>query len=361
MKITELQTQCVNIPLERPIATAIHHMKSVGCVLLRLKTDTELEGQSYIFTLNAARLKSFEEMIKGFRHLVLGKDPHFVSAIWQSVWQEINPTGHKGVTISALSAIDIALWDLVGKAHNAPLHHIFGACRESIDTYASGGLWLSQDIDDLKQEAEAYLRAGFKSMKIRVGKDNLEEDIARVAAVRKTIGPEHGLLADANQALTPKQAIRLGKALDEFNLLWLEEPVAAYDLDGHAEVRANIPMPLASGETEYTALGMKDMIEKKACDILMPDLQRIGGLTEMRRTAALASVHHMPISTHIFTEHSLSVAGSAPNCIRVEHMPWYALLFNEEMELDKNGHILIPDRPGTGFTFHEDRIDRFMI
>ncbi len=361
MKITEFQTQCVNVPLDKPIATAIHAIESVGCVLLRLKTDKGLEGQSYIFTINAVRLKAFEEMVKGFKHLVLDQDPHYVSGIWQSIWAEINPTGHKGVTISALSAIDTALWDLVGKAHNKSLHHIFGACRDSIDTYASGGLWLSQTKDELKAEANAFLKAGFKSMKIRVGKDSLDEDIARVAAVRNTIGPEHGLLADANQALTAKQAIRLGKALDEFNLIWLEEPVPAYDLEGHAEVRANIPMPLASGETEYTALGLKDMIEKKACDILMPDLQRIGGLSEMRRSAELASVYNLPVSTHIFTEHSLSIAGSAPNCISAEHMPWYAPLFREEMELDKNGHILIADRPGTGFTFHPERIDAFRI
>lgn len=357
MKITCLKTQCVTVPLSRPITTAIHDMKSAGCVLVRLTTDTELEGQGFVFTLNGDRLKVFEEMIKGFASFVIGKDPHFVSGIWQSIWQEINPAGHKGVTISALSAIDTALWDLVGKAANLPLHHLFGACRESIDTYASSGLWLSQDIDNLKSEAEGFLSAGFKSMKIRVGKDSLDEDISRAAAVRQTIGPEHGLLADANQALTPKQAIRMGKALDEFDLTWFEEPVAADDLDGHAEVRTNIPMPLASGETEYTAMGMKDMIEKRACDILMPDLQRIGGLTEMRRTAALASVHHLPISTHFFTQHSLSIAGSAPNCISIEHIDWFTPLFREEMELDGNGRIVVPNRPGTGFTFDETRIE----
>ena len=353
MKITHVETRLVNLPFEAPIKTAVHDMRSVGCCLLSLKTDEGLVGEGYLFTLNSVRLKAFDEMVRGFEHVLIGRDPHYVSAIWEDIWKEINPTGHKGVTISALSTIDTACWDLIGKAADKPLHHLFGACRDSIPTYASGGLWLSQTIDSLQSEAQAFLDLGFKAMKLRLGSGNRSSDIARVKAVRDVIGPDVGLMVDINQGLIPKAAIRLGRELEDFNLIWIEEPVAAYDLEGHAKVTAALDTPIASGETEYTRFGIQAMIEKKACDILMPDLQRVGGLTEMRRVAALADAHNMKISTHIFTEQSLSIAGSSPNCMSVEHMPWFSPLFNEEMVIE-NGNIQIPDRPGTGFTFRDD-------
>ena len=360
MKITALKTQLVNLPLENPIHTAIHNISSVGCVLLSLETDEGHVGQSYVFTINAVRLKAFDEMIRGFSHQLIGKDPHYTEAIWQSIWNEINPTGHKGITISALSAIDTACWDLVGKAANKPLHQIFGACRDRVRTYASSGLWMSMKIDELQQQAQDFLDQGFEAMKIRVGSTKQSDDVERVKAVRNAVGDDVDLMVDINQAFDAKTAIKLGRKLEAFDLLWIEEPVPAYDLEAHAEVRQTLDTHIASGETEYTRFGMQAMIEKKACDILMPDLQRIGGMTEMRRVAALAASHNMPISTHIFTEQSLSIAGSSYNCMSVEHMDWFAPLFNEQMEIDA-GDIVIPDRPSTGFTFNQDIVNQYTI
>ncbi|HCH24085.1 MAG TPA: mandelate racemase [Oceanospirillaceae bacterium] len=350
MKITAINTHLIEIPFAKPIQTAIHDMHSVGCVCLDIETDDGLVGEAYAFTLNAVRLKAFDEMLNGFKHQLIGQDPHYVTGIWQAIWQEINPTGHKGVTISALSTIDTALWDLVGKAAEQPLHKLFGACRDQTWTYASGGLWLSQSIDELLMQADEFVQQGFRAMKVRVGNPNIDIDIERVRELRQALGNDIEILADANQAYTPKQAIRLGKALEQLNIVWLEEPVAAYDLKGHAKVTAALHMDIASGETEYTSLGMQSMIDAQACDILMPDLQRIGGLTEMRRVAALANAHNMRISSHIFTEQSLCIAGSTPNCMSVEHMPWYAPMFKESMVIT-DGYIAMPQGHGTGFTF----------
>lgn len=360
MIITDLRTQLVDLPLAQPITTAIHDMHSVGCVLLTLESDDGVTGESYVYTINAARLKAFDEMIKGFSHQLINRDPHYVGAIWQCIWDEINPTGHKGVTISALSAIDVACWDMVGKAAGLPLHHVFGACRDRIKTYASGGMWLSQSIDSLVEEAIQFVDQGFTAIKMRVGSGTIRYDVDRVRAVREAIGPDIDLMADANQGLRPKQAIRLGDELEEFHLLWFEEPVAAHDMEGHAKVTASIVTPVASGETEYTRFGMQQMIAAEACDILMPDLQRIGGYSEMMKVAHIASAQNMKISTHVFTEHSLCIAGAAENCVSVEHMPWHGLLFNESLELDK-GELIIPQRPGTGFTFNQEAIEDFTI
>ena len=360
MKITRCRTTAVEVPLAKPIATAIHRMQSVGCILLELETDTGLTGESYVFTLNAVRLKALDEMLRSFLDRVEGRDPHQVTGIGQAVWDEINPIGHKGFPIAALCAIDTACWDLIGKAAEQPLHHLFGACRDRVPTYASGGLWLSQSIDELVDEAAGFVEQGFRAMKIRLGKPTLAEDVERVRAVRDTIGPGFELLADANQGLDVKRAIRLGRELEAFDLGWFEEPVIYHDLAGCAEVRQALSLRVAAGETEYTRYGMREILDARAVDVLMPDLQRIGGLSEMRRVAALASSRDIPVSTHLFTEHSLAFAGSEPNCISVEHMPWFAPLFNESMQIE-NGDILIPERPGTGFSFDRDAIERFRL
>ena len=360
MKIIKLQTQLVNIPLTKPIKTAIHNMQSVGCVLVSIHSDEGIVGEGYCFALNGVRIKAFNEIVQSFAPMIEGQDTDFIEAIWENIYQSLNAVGQKGMTIGALAAVDTALWDLQGKALNKPLHRIFGACRDRINTYASGGLWLSQDIDELCTEAEGFIDQGFRSMKIRLGKPTWQEDIERVKAVRETIGNDIELLTDANQSLNTKQAIKLGRELEAYNIGWFEEPVSAQNLTGHADIRQKLDINIASGETEYTRYGMKAMLDIQACDILMPDLQRMGGLSEMRKVAALSASYHIPISTHIFTEQSLSIAGSASNCISVEHMPWFETLFNEKMELE-NGKLLIPERAGIGFTFNKDAIANYKI
>ena len=360
MKIIKLQTQLINIPLKKPIKTAIHDMYSVGCVLVSIHSDEGLVGEGYCFALNAVRLRAFDEIVKSFASLVEGQDADYIEGIWDNIYQSLNPMGQKGMTIGALSAVDTALWDLQGKALNKPLHRIFGACRDKVKTYASGGLWLSQSIDELCDEAQSFIDQGFRTMKIRVGKSTWQEDIERVKAVRETIGNDIELLSDANQSLNTKQAIKLGRELEYYDIGWFEEPVSAQNLSGHAEIRQKLDINIASGETEYTRYGMKAMLDIQACDILMPDLQRMGGISEMRKVAALSASYNVPISTHIFTEQSLCIAGSASNCISVEHMPWFESLFNEKMKME-DGDLLIPERPGTGFTFSQDAIERFRL
>lgn len=358
MLIELVTTTMVRLPLRSPIGTAIHAIDSVGCVLVEVRTVEGVVGQSFVFTINANRLVAFDEMIRGLAPLAVGRGVHETAGIWESIWLEINPTGHKGVTISALSAIDIACWDAFARTIGLPLSHVFGACRTEVDTYASSGLWLTATIDELISEAAAFVEQGFRAVKLRIGSARLEDDVTRVRAVREAIGDDVGLLVDANQKFTPKEAIRLGRMLEEFSLGWIEEPVAAHDLRGHADVRSALDTPIASGETEYTRFGIQAMIDARSADILMPDLQRIGGYTDFRRAAAIAGSNHLPVSSHFFTEYSLALAGSLPNCISVEHIDWFAPLFVEVVQL-RDGMITIPDGPGTGFTFDPELARRF--
>ena len=177
MKITKIATRIINLPFESTITTAVHEMSSVGCVLLTIETDEGIEGQSYLFSLNAANIHSFDEKLKGFEMHLIGKDPHLVEVIEQEIWQTISSVKNKHIAIAALSTIDTAIWDIVGKTANLPLHRLFGACREKIKTYASGGLWLSQSIDSLLKDAQNFLDQGFRSMKIRVGSNDWKKDV----------------------------------------------------------------------------------------------------------------------------------------------------------------------------------------
>ncbi len=360
MRIERVETALVEIPLRTPIGTAIHQIRSVGCVLTSLTTTDGAVGESLIFTINADRLRAFDEMVRGFAPYAIGREAFETTRIWEAIWAAANPTGHSGVTISALAAIDVACWDAFARSIGQPLHRLFGVSRVDVATYASSGLWLSTPVDELAAEADAFVASGFDAVKLRIGSTRVDDDVVRVRTVRDAIGPDIGLLVDANQAFTPKQAIRLGHQLEEFDLTWIEEPVAADDLTGHAEVRAALVTPVASGETEYTRFGLQAMIDARAADVLMPDLQRVGGYTEFLRAAAAASAHHVPVSSHFFTEHSLSLAGSIANCISVEHVDWFSTLFRESTEL-VGGRLVVPDRPGTGFSFDPEAIGRYRL
>jgi len=360
MRVTGLETTIVKVPFDKPLKTAIHHIEGVGCALLTVRTDEGISGEAYAFTMNGARIKVIDAMIHELEEMIVGRDPFDTEAIWQSIWDSYNFLGHKGISIIALSTVDTALWDIVGKAAGKPLHKLWGAARESIPTYASGGQWLSYSIDELQSEAAGFVTEGHRALKIRIGKPTVAEDVERVAAVRQAVGPEIGLMVDANQGMTPKHAIKLARELEALDLIWFEEPTPCWDFKGHAEVRSATEIPIASGETEYTRYGMQQMIETGACDILMPDLQRIGGYTEFKRAAQLAASVDMPVTTHIFTEHSLPIAGHAPNCTWLEHMPWFAPLFNEGVIVEE-GKVALPDRPGHGFTFSEEAVARFRV
>ncbi len=360
MKITDVRTVLVNIPFEKPLRTSIHSFGCAGCVLVFIDTDAGITGESYVFSFNVARLKVFDAMIQSFKPELLGEDPHYTEKIWQKIWREINFFGHKGVTLFGLSAIDVACWDVKGKAAGRPIYKLLGAVRDQVPVYASGGLWLSQTIDELVKEAKDFIAQGFRYMKLRIGKPYIEEDVERVRAVHQIIGHNIGLMVDANQAFNLTHAIKLGRRLEEFNLIWYEEPVAAYDLEGSARVAAALDVPIASGETDYTRYGFRQMLEMKAADVLMPDLARMGGYTDFLKVAHMAEAYEVPVSPHIFSEQSLQIMGVIPNGTYLEHMPWFAPLFREKIEI-KNGMVEIPNRPGTGFTFDLNKIEEYRI
>jgi L-alanine-DL-glutamate epimerase-like enolase superfamily enzyme len=355
MKVTRVETRCVRVKLDKPISSALGQLHSFGCILVFVHCDSGIVGENLIFTLNARRTRVLQSMIEEMADLVIGHDAGHIASFWARAWRDINFLGHKGVSVVGISGLDGALWDALGKMSNLPLYRILGGAQDRVPVYHSGGLWLSYSEKELVAEAESFAGAGFTAMKMRLGSPEPTTDVARVRAVRTAIGPKIKLMADANQGLTESQAIRLGRALEEFDLTWFEEPLPAWDLDGLARVAAALDTPIASGETEYTRYGFRRMLELRSADVLMPDLQRVGGVSEFMRVGHMAESYDIPVSSHLFPETSLQVLGALANAIYLEYMPWFSKLYNETIKFVE-GQAIIPERPGWGFTFNQDYV-----
>jgi L-alanine-DL-glutamate epimerase-like enolase superfamily enzyme len=357
MKITRLRTQVVHLPINPPILTAIlGSIRSADCVLTFLDTDEGITGEGLVMSINNRRLGVIHEMIRNLEDLVVGLDPRFGGTLNAKAWKDLNFLGYEGVSIVGLAATDNALWDLRGKAAGLNVAHLIGACRPAVPTYASGGLWLGSSIDELQKEAAGFVARGFRAMKTRVGPADPERMVERVAAVREAVGPDIHLMVDANQQMSVKQAIRIGRMMEELNLTWFEEPVICHDHEGEARIAAALDTPIASGETVYTHRGILRMLDARSADVLMPDLQRMGGPTEFLKAGHLCEAYHIPCASHLFPEMSLPLLAALPGGYYLEHMPWFEAIYRERIELDTAGHAIVPDRPGWGFSFDPEAI-----
>ncbi len=355
MKVTGIETRPVVVTLPKPIGSALGMMDRMGVVLVTVRTDEGVSGENLIFTLNDRRTRVLRQMVDDLSDVIVGFDAGHIAGFWARAWTSINFLGHKGVPVVGISAIDGALWDAAGKAAGLPLYRMLGGAKTRVPAYHSGGLWLSLSTAELVEEAGRFAAEGFRAMKMRLGSADPADDIARVRAVREAIGPGIKLMADANQGLNEAQAIRLGRRLEEFDLTWFEEPLPAWDLEGLARVSAALDTPIASGETEYTRYGFRRMLELRSADILMPDMQRVGGVSEFMRVGHMAEAHDVAVSSHLFSETSVQVLGALSNSSFLEFMPWFSALYRERLEFD-GGDVLVPERPGWGFTFDAEVI-----
>ncbi len=353
MKVAAVEIEHVVLPLPRPIGFALGEIHSLGCLLVTVRSDEGAIGESLVFSLNDRYCRVFAEMIRTLVPVVVGTDPSFTAAFWDRALKAVNFVGVSGVSIVGIAAIDGALWDLNGRAAGLPLHRMLGGARRRVPAYHSGGLWLSLTPAELADEAAAMAAAGWKAIKVRVGGASAEGDVARIRAVRTAIGPSVRLMADANQALGEGEAVRRGRRFEEFDLEWFEEPLPLWDLDGLARVRRRLMMPIASGESAYARHEFRRMIELGCADVLMPDMQRVGGVSEFMRVGQMAAAAGLAVSSHLFSEVSLQLLAALPNASYLEYMPWFAPLYRERIEIEA-GEAIVPDRPGSGFTFDRD-------
>ena len=358
MKVISLTIQAVKVPLDKPIPSGKMVIYSADALLVTLRTSEHF-GEGMVFTLNGLRLGILRDMILSLEALVVGIELESYEAFINQAWKELVFLGQRGIGAIALSSIDMALMDLKAKHANVNVSQLFGIVQTHIPMYRSGALRLSASIDMLQSEAQTLISQGFKAIKMSLGSSKIGDDVARVQAVRQVIGNDIQLMTDCNQQLSVAHAIQLGLQLEQYQLAWIEEPVVYHDHLGEAQIAAALKTPIASGENEFTAQGMIEMIEKKSADILMPDMQRMGGPTELMKVAKLMQAANLPIAPHLFTQMSLPLAAAMPNAIYVEYMPWFSPLYQEHLELNPDGTVTVPVQPGWGFVFDQAAIQRY--
>ncbi len=283
---------------------------------------------------------------------MIGEDPNDIAKLYNKLLWAGASVGRSGVATQALAALDIALYDLKSKRADLPLAKFLGAYRDSVRTYNTSGGFLNSSISEVKERATQSLAEGIGGIKIKVGLPDSAEDLKRVAAVREHIGPDVPLMVDANQQWDRATALRMGRKLEQFDLTWIEEPLDAYDAEGHAALAAALDTPIATGEMLASVAEHERLIATRACDIIQPDAPRVGGITQFLRLATLADQAGLDLAPHFAMEIHLHLAAAYPREPWVEHFDWLDPLFNERLET-RDGRMIVPDRPGLGITLSD--------
>lgn len=359
MKIEEVRTARLSIPLKPPLADSTHRLDRIDWILVDVITDSGLTGHSCMLSFDYG-----PELLKGIvdhelRRVVIGMDPQLIGKVREACWNQVEYIGQTGVAAWGISAIDIAVWDILGKSLGSPVYKLLGACRESVPVYGSGG-WLSYSMEQLLQEVTSYMKRGFKAVKIKVGSKDKSKDIVRVKAVREAIGPDIGLMIDANQSWSPHEAIAFSRAIQDFEIAWFEEPISKDDLDGYARVASSTSIPIATGEREYSMRAFRELLERGAISIVQPDALRFGGISGCVKLVNLADAYNAQVAPHFYKEIDIHIVAAARNGTWIEYFPWLDELLVHPLKVE-SGMAVAPSHPGMGLEFKPEAIREYKI
>ena len=367
MKIIEITTTEVFYPnimaIEDGTLSSEHSFSGKSQLFVHIKTNSGLEGLGIGQSSPGVR----EVIETDLKSILINQDPLDIEYLWTQMYRRVRSYGRKGIAICAISAIDIGLWDLKAKILQLPLYKLLGSYTDKIPVYGSGG-WTNLNESDLVKSMINYIDMGFTRIKMKVGKNygkSEREDILRVQAVRKAVGNDVALYIDANTAYYVKQAIYMAKEFEQIQVGWFEEPTIPDDITGLAEIRSKINTPVASGELEYTKFGFKQLLQNNAVDIVQPNVERVGGITEWLKVANLAQAYNVPIAPHACLLVHLHLACNQPNVKAIESV-------DTEHELDKVLYTEIPqtengiitpfaDKHGLGLELNPYSIQKWSI
>jgi L-alanine-DL-glutamate epimerase-like enolase superfamily enzyme len=356
MKITAIDTALLTVPTPKPMALQYPQHK---LVVAEIATDEGVRGLGYSLVFNGGGAEAVLAYLETrLKPALLGEDPTFVERLWEKMFRADMGVRKQGVAAYALSALDIGLWDIAGKRAGLPLYKLWGAVTDRVGAYGSGG-WAKYGVADLVAEAEKYAALGCKHYKMKIHHPDEKVNRERVAAVKKALGPGVRMMVDVNQGRDVLGNVRQAALLEEFDLVWYEEPVLADDYAGLAEVAGRIRIPVAAGENHYTRWEFKELFGRKAIAYAMPDVCRANGFSETLRIARLAAAHGVPLTPHLIHEISIHVVGASANGFLVEFMDWAPPDLFEELPECKDGLLRIPDRPGHGVSLARGAIARY--
>jgi L-alanine-DL-glutamate epimerase-like enolase superfamily enzyme len=356
-RIRHVKLSTVTLPLQTPISDAKvltgvqKPMTEIVFLFAEIATEDDHRGIGFSYSKRAGGPAHYAHA-KEIADRLIGEDPSDIARIYTKLLWAGASVGRSGVATQAIAALDIALYDLKAKRAGLSLSKFLGSHRDSVKSYNTSGGFLHLSIDEVKDRATASLAEGIGGIKIKVGQPDYRIDLARVGALREHLGPEVPLMVDANQQWDRPTAIRVGRALERFDLVWIEEPLDAYDAEGHAQLAAALDTSIATGEMLSSVGEHIALIEKRSVDIIQPDAPRIGGITPFLRLAALADQAGLQLAPHFAMEIHLHLAAAYPREPWVEHFEWLNPLFNERLE-NRGGRMIVPNRLGLGFTLSE--------
>jgi len=353
-----VETTALRFPLPAPITTALSTYTHVDATAVRVHSEGGPTGFGITAGLGGFAGVAVKPYIDAeLAPFAVGQDALSPEAVWHRMWSPNKPRMRAGLGVWALSAVDIACWDLVGKAAGLPVHRLLGGFRDDVPVYGSGG-WHSLTDDDLIDECQGFAVMGITAYKYKIGSPR---DRERTALLRREMGDDFTLFADANQRFTVTEAVETARMLADHGVAWIEEPVLADSTDDLAEVAAASPVPVAAGENVYFRWGFREICDRRAAAYLQPDVGRCGGITEFAKIAHLADAYNLALSSHLWHELSISLVGASRQGFMAEFaelIPPDALTRPFEVS---DGHVRVPDVPGHGVELTDEAMTRFAV
>lgn len=355
--IRHISLSSVVLPLKTEISDAKvftgrqKPMTEVHFLFAEITTADGFEGVGFSYSKRAGGPAQFAHA-KQVADILLGEDPNDIGRLYVKLLWAGASVGRSGVAVQALAAIDVALWDLKARRAGLPLAKLIGAHRDSVRTYNTSGGFLNAPLEQVLENATAAREAGIGGIKIKVGHPDHRVDMTRLDAMRTHLGDDFPLMVDANQQWDRPTALRMCRAMEPYNLTWIEEPLDAYDYVGHADLARAIDTPIATGEMLASVAEHVKLIEQGSCDVIQPDAPRVGGITEFLKLTTLAAQAGLSLAPHFAMEIHCHLAATYPTEPWVEHFDWLDPLFNERMAI-ADGRMIVSDRPGLGITLSD--------
>jgi L-talarate/galactarate dehydratase len=361
MKITHVTTRILRTPADNPLVVGLPApIDTREFVTLELGTDQGLTGVGLTF-FGGALTAALRAAVDGLAQLLIGDDPTETEAIAAKARRAAGSSGPGGIFTLALSAIDIACWDLKGRAVGRSVAALLGGLRERVPTYASGALMRAHPIDYLAKAGPRLRDMGFRQMKMQCGSEpTVAASVERVRVMRESIGPDVDLMCDINQLWSVNHAIEVGRRIEPYHLFWLEDPTAHDDYAGLARIADHLTTPIAAGEYHYGIVPFRHMLEARSIDIVMIDLLRAGGITQWMKIAGMAEAFNLPVVSHLVPELHVHLIAAIPNGLTVEYMPWTLRLWEEAPALDR-AQLVVPAKPGLGLAFDQAALKRYQV
>lgn len=364
MKITDMRLESYRWAKPTAQSNGKHTYTHDGRNFVFIDTDEGITGVGLVGGLHTSDSIS-KAIFEHYKESVIGEDPFRTEKIWDELW-EPKISGRRGMTTRVISGIDIALWDIKGKAANMPVYKLLGGFAKKVPVYIAGGYYEDgKGLKELQEEMITSVNLGANAVKIKIGAVSINEDIERVRAVREAIGPEIKLMVDANCAYRFYEAIEIAKKMEPYDVFWFEEPIAPDDYKGHQLISGATTIPIATGENEYTKYGFRDLIESRSAAILQPDALIMGGVTEFMKVAAQAQAHDLPIAPHGKQEIHIHLLCAIPNGLILEYYreetdPIFNQIYDFTLQVE-DGFVKPPELPGFGINPNMDVLKQYRV